>query len=102
MQFELKTLVWDRKELQDHLKAAVREHTIMESMLIELEEDLDKAVARIELLKGEVNILKYLEVKKYQFQQVHLHTCTLNIELCISEEILHIYAENIVPTSCRI
>ncbi|XVF52215.1 hypothetical protein PTKIN_Ptkin05aG0001300 [Pterospermum kingtungense] len=58
MQFELKTLVWDRKELQDHLQAAVREHRIMESMLIELEEELDKAVSRIELLKGELQDLK--------------------------------------------
>ncbi|XWS62288.1 hypothetical protein CRYUN_Cryun07bG0197400 [Craigia yunnanensis] len=37
MQFELETLVWDRKELEDHLQAAVRERRIMESILIELE-----------------------------------------------------------------
>ncbi|KAK8998544.1 hypothetical protein V6N11_083931 [Hibiscus sabdariffa] len=53
MQFELETLVWDRKELEEHLQAAVRESRIMESMLIELEGEHDKAVARIELLEGE-------------------------------------------------
>ncbi|KAK6251618.1 hypothetical protein SCA6_005623 [Theobroma cacao] len=58
MQFELENLVWDRKELEDHLQAAVRERRIMESMLIELEEEHDKAVAKIELLVGELQDLK--------------------------------------------
>ncbi|KAE8727444.1 Detected protein of unknown function [Hibiscus syriacus] len=53
MQFELETLVWDRKELEEHLQAAVRETRIMESELIELEGEHDKAFARIELSEGE-------------------------------------------------
>ncbi|XP_022772189.1 uncharacterized protein LOC111314842 [Durio zibethinus] len=58
MQFELETLVWDRKELEDHLQQAVREHRLMESMSIELEEEHDKAVARIELLESKLQDLK--------------------------------------------
>ncbi|KAK8505033.1 hypothetical protein V6N13_140029 [Hibiscus sabdariffa] len=58
IQYELETLVWDRKELEDHLQAAVRESRIMESMLIELEGEHDKAVARIELLEAELQDLK--------------------------------------------
>ncbi|KAB2070486.1 hypothetical protein ES319_A08G158500v1 [Gossypium barbadense] len=58
IQFELETLVWDRNELEDHLQAAVRESRIMESMLIELEGEHDKAIARIELLEGELQDLK--------------------------------------------
>ncbi|XVF13787.1 hypothetical protein REPUB_Repub08aG0237700 [Reevesia pubescens] len=68
MQFELETLVWDRKELKDHLQAAVRERRIMESLLIELEEEHDKAVARIQLLEGELQDLKdeNLQLKEIQ------------------------------------
>ncbi|KAE8677502.1 benzyl alcohol O-benzoyltransferase [Hibiscus syriacus] len=53
MQFEFETLVWDRKDLEEHLQAAARESRIMESVLIELEGEHNKAVARIELLEGE-------------------------------------------------
>ncbi|KAE8679810.1 benzyl alcohol O-benzoyltransferase [Hibiscus syriacus] len=67
MQYDLKTLVWDRKELEDHLQAAVRERRIMESMLIELEGEHDKAIARIELLEGE---LQYLEDENLQLKEV--------------------------------
>ena len=79
MQFELETLAWDRKELEDHLQAAVRERRIMESMLIELEEEHDKAVARIELLEGEVDVLNCLEVRrisifnKFMYTHMHMH-----------------------------
>ncbi|GMI95684.1 hypothetical protein like AT5G45310 [Hibiscus trionum] len=58
LRYELETLVWDRKELEDHLQAAVRENRVMESMLIQLEGEHDKAVARIELLEAELQDLK--------------------------------------------
>ncbi|XP_039029946.1 uncharacterized protein LOC120164258 [Hibiscus syriacus] len=58
MQFEFETLVWDRKDLEEHLQAAARESRIMESVLIELEGEHNKAVARIELLEGELQDLK--------------------------------------------
>lgn len=56
MQLELETLVWDRKELEGHFQTAIKECKIMESMLAELEDENDKARAKIELLEGKVNI----------------------------------------------
>lgn len=56
MQLELETLAWDRKELEGHLQTAIEEHKSMECMLAELEDENDKAMAKIELLEGKVNI----------------------------------------------
>lgn len=56
MQIELENLAWDRKQLQQHLQIAIKEHKMMELILAELEEEHDKAIAKIELLEGEVKI----------------------------------------------
>lgn len=55
MQIELDNLVWDRKELQCQLQTSLKEQKIFDSMLAELEEENDSAIAKIELLEGEVN-----------------------------------------------
>lgn len=55
MQIESENLAWDRKQLQEHLQTAIKEHKMMELILAELEEEHDKAIAKIELLEGEVN-----------------------------------------------
>lgn len=57
MQIELENLAWDRKELQEHLQTAIKEQKMMELILAELEEEHDKAIAKIELLASEVKIL---------------------------------------------
>jgi protein-disulfide isomerase len=57
MQIELENLVWDRKELQEDLQTAMKEGKMMELILAELEEEYDKAIAKIEQLEGEVLIL---------------------------------------------
>lgn len=59
MQVELETLVWDRRELEVHLQNAIKEGKIMESMLAELEDENDNAMAKIELLEGEVNLILF-------------------------------------------
>lgn len=56
MQIELENLAWDRKELHQHLQTAIKEHKMLELILAELEEEHDKAIAKIELLEGEVMI----------------------------------------------
>lgn len=56
-QIELENLVWDRKELQEHLQTTIKERKMMELILAELEEEYDKAIAKIEQLEGEVLIL---------------------------------------------
>ncbi|XP_044501516.1 uncharacterized protein LOC123222681 [Mangifera indica] len=58
MQLELETLAWDRKELEGHLQTAIEEHKSMESMLAELEDENDKAMAKIELLEGKLQCMK--------------------------------------------
>ncbi|KAF3449241.1 hypothetical protein FNV43_RR09969 [Rhamnella rubrinervis] len=58
MQIELENLAWDRKELQQHLQTAIKEHKMMELILADLEEEHDKAIAKIELLEGELQDLK--------------------------------------------
>lgn len=56
MQIELENLVWDRKEMQEHLQRAIKEHKMMDLILAELEEEYDKAIAKTEQLEGEVLI----------------------------------------------
>lgn len=58
MQGELQNLILDNKMLEGHLQISIKEHRLMESMLSELEEDLDKAIEKIELLETEVQHLK--------------------------------------------
>lgn len=54
MQIDLENLMWDRKELEGRLKVATKEHRLMEMMLLELEEEHDKAIVKIELLESKV------------------------------------------------
>ncbi|KAF6168927.1 hypothetical protein GIB67_038424 [Kingdonia uniflora] len=58
MQFEFENLAWGKKELEDRLRAAIKDRKIMESILEELEDDHEKAIARIELLENELQDLK--------------------------------------------
>lgn len=54
MQVDLESLMRDRKKLEGQLKAATKENNVMEMMLLELEEELDKAIVKIELLESKV------------------------------------------------
>ncbi|XP_021753961.1 uncharacterized protein LOC110719354 isoform X2 [Chenopodium quinoa] len=58
MQSELESLSWDSEKLAGHLRLAVKEHHLMESMLADLEEEHDKAIGKIEFLEKEVERLK--------------------------------------------
>lgn len=58
MQIELENLAWDRKELREHLQTAMEEQNMMELILAELEEEHDKAIAKIEQLEDEFQGLK--------------------------------------------
>ncbi|RZC30091.1 hypothetical protein D0Y65_001621 [Glycine soja] len=68
MQIELENLVWDKKELQEHFKMAVKERKMMEMLLVELEEEHDMAIEKIEKLEGKTNEnlrLKEIQGKRY-------------------------------------
>ncbi|RDX99633.1 hypothetical protein CR513_17293, partial [Mucuna pruriens] len=54
MQIELENLVWDKKELQGHIQVAVKERKMIEILLVELEEEHDMAIAKIEKLEGKL------------------------------------------------
>ncbi|KAF5477459.1 hypothetical protein F2P56_004097 [Juglans regia] len=58
IQIELENLEWDRKELGDDLQIAIKECKMMELILAEVEEEHDKAIAKIEQLEGEFQDLK--------------------------------------------
>lgn len=58
MQIELDNLIWERKELHGQLQTADKEIRILESMLTEVEEENDKAIAKIEFLEVELQDLK--------------------------------------------
>ncbi|KAL7111948.1 hypothetical protein ACP275_05G121600 [Erythranthe tilingii] len=58
MRNELENVIWDRKDLEDKLSLAIKERKTMETMLVELEEEHDEAIAKLELLQGEVQDLK--------------------------------------------
>ncbi|XP_010676691.2 uncharacterized protein LOC104892450 isoform X1 [Beta vulgaris subsp. vulgaris] len=58
MQSELDNLSWDNDKLAAHLRVAIKEHHLMESMLAEIEEEHDKAIYKIEFLEQEVEHLK--------------------------------------------
>lgn len=51
---ELENVLWDRKDLEEQLRVAIKERKMMEKMLVELEEEHDEAIVKIELLQGEV------------------------------------------------
>ncbi|XP_061977896.1 uncharacterized protein LOC133698827 isoform X2 [Populus nigra] len=53
MQIELDNLIWERKELHGQLQTADKEIRILESVLAEVEEENDKAIAKIEFLEVE-------------------------------------------------
>ncbi|KAL8054115.1 hypothetical protein ABFX02_05G117100 [Erythranthe guttata] len=55
---ELENVIWDRKDLEEKLSLAIKERKTIEMMLVELEEEHDEAIAKLELLQGEVQDLK--------------------------------------------
>ncbi|OAY73528.1 hypothetical protein ACMD2_02494 [Ananas comosus] len=58
MQIQMDALVWESKELQDRLEIAYKDRNVMEAICEEIEEDYEKALARIDLLENEMQDLK--------------------------------------------
>ncbi|XP_035830161.1 DEAD-box ATP-dependent RNA helicase 3, chloroplastic-like [Helianthus annuus] len=54
----LDSLIWDRKELEEHIRVAIKEHEMMEMMLGELEDEHEEAMHRIKILETELQDLK--------------------------------------------
>ncbi|KAL2236175.1 UNVERIFIED_CONTAM: hypothetical protein Sindi_1349700 [Sesamum indicum] len=71
LRYALENDLWDRKEQEVQLYVAVKERGMMETMLMELEEEHDEAILRIKLLDSEVQDLKD-EIQ--QLKEVHSRT----------------------------
>ncbi|KAL8201153.1 hypothetical protein R6Q57_012492 [Mikania cordata] len=54
LQDRLNFLVWDRKELQEHIGVAIKEHEMMETILGEVEEEHNEAIHKIKQLESVV------------------------------------------------
>jgi len=83
MQIELENVVRDKKKLQERFQMAVKERRMMEILLAEIEEENDKAIAKIEKLEGKVNSL-------YSFTCVVLPGCdkTCHLLMPLGERLL--------------
>lgn len=51
---EMENIVLDFKELEEQLHVALKERAMMKMMLMELEQEHDEAILKIEQLQGEV------------------------------------------------
>ncbi|TVU36956.1 hypothetical protein EJB05_18915 [Eragrostis curvula] len=58
MQSQMDDLVWENKDLEDRLRAALKEQDAMEAVLDEMEEEHEDAYAKIAVLENQVKALK--------------------------------------------
>ncbi|ESQ39652.1 hypothetical protein EUTSA_v10001132mg [Eutrema salsugineum] len=63
LRYELESLEWNRKEIEDNLRAAIKEYRIMERELDELEDENEEASSRIKKLEAELQELKEENLK---------------------------------------
>ncbi|KAK1408606.1 hypothetical protein QVD17_40529 [Tagetes erecta] len=68
LQDRVESLVWDRKELQKHIRVANKEQEMLEMMLGELEGEHDEAIHKIKLMETE---LQYLKDENHRLKEVH-------------------------------
>lgn len=54
LRYELESLEWNRKQIEENLREAIKEYRVMERELGELENENDEAISRIEKLEAEV------------------------------------------------
>ncbi|CAH8278225.1 unnamed protein product [Arabidopsis lyrata] len=58
LRYEVESLERNRKEIEENLRAAIKEYRIMERDLDELEDEHDEAISKIEKLEAELQELK--------------------------------------------
>uniref|UniRef100_A0ACD5XL33 Uncharacterized protein n=1 Tax=Avena sativa TaxID=4498 RepID=A0ACD5XL33_AVESA len=58
MQVQMERVVWENRDLEQRLRAALKEQAAMEEILDEMEEEQEDAFARIDLLESQVRALK--------------------------------------------
>ncbi|CAN6858499.1 unnamed protein product [Brassica oleracea] len=63
LRYELESLELNRKEIEENLRAAIKEYRLMEQELDELEDEHDGAITRIKKLEAELQELKEENIK---------------------------------------
>ncbi|XP_047053307.1 uncharacterized protein LOC124659484 [Lolium rigidum] len=58
MQGQMEKVVWENRDLEQRLRAALKEQAAMEDILDEMEEEQEDAFARIDVLESQVKALK--------------------------------------------
>ncbi|EXC31038.1 hypothetical protein L484_021340 [Morus notabilis] len=65
---ELENVEWERIKLEKHLQTAVKEHRMMELIFADLEDQLDKAIAKIQILQDELKEVKTENLRLLEVQ----------------------------------
>ncbi|KAG1355451.1 putative Syntaxin-22 [Cocos nucifera] len=75
MQIQLESLIWENKELEEQLQMAVKDRKVTGALLQEIEEENEKALARIDLLENELQDLKEENMRLNESQGKALWSC---------------------------
>ncbi|CAI0375504.1 unnamed protein product [Linum tenue] len=98
VQAELENVSWERKVLEDHLRAAIKECKNLDSLLAEAEDESDKLITKLELMERELHTLKVENHRLKTIQREQLRT-TLGGNAGEEDERKHIADENAADIS---
>ncbi|XP_072989274.1 uncharacterized protein [Typha latifolia] len=68
MQIQMERFDWENKDLEERLQVAYKERRVLEAILEEIEEEHDKALARVDLLDSELQDLKRENMRLHEGQ----------------------------------
>ncbi|CAI9094940.1 OLC1v1030778C1 [Oldenlandia corymbosa var. corymbosa] len=68
LQTELESMSWHQKKLEERLQMAIRERGLLEELLVELEDENDDVIRKMEVLEAEVRDLR---TEKVRLEGVH-------------------------------
>ncbi|KAF8033453.1 hypothetical protein BT93_D2153 [Corymbia citriodora subsp. variegata] len=77
---ELENLVWERKELEERYRKAVKERKMLEFILSGLEDEHEKTMARLEVLEDELPHLKIENLRLKEIQGKELRNFRVQAE----------------------
>eukprot|EP00268_Persea_americana_P021123 TRINITY_DN21129_c0_g1_i5.p1 TRINITY_DN21129_c0_g1~~TRINITY_DN21129_c0_g1_i5.p1 ORF type:complete len:363 (+),score=65.77 TRINITY_DN21129_c0_g1_i5:402-1490(+) len=83
MEIELQNIIGEKKEVYRQLEIAIKDLRFVETILIEIEEEHNKAIVKIELLKNELQVLKDENLRLKHIQGKGLRTIESKEEMGI-------------------
>lgn len=89
MEIELQNIIREKKEVYRQLEIAIKDLRFVETILIEIEEEHDKAIVKIELLKNEVVFVLFTnpKLRSCVFPVIRSFFCCCFLQFC-NEKIL--------------